>query len=68
MLATSLLIGLIENMAPSSIDHLLPDIIKASVERISNTKCKPLKVVNIEVVAISLFYNPSLTLSIMENL
>jgi len=68
MLATSLLIGFVENMTAPSIDSILPNILIDAVRRITETKCKPVKVVNIEVIALGLYYNPFLTLSTLESL
>ncbi|EAS00014.1 importin-beta amine-terminal domain protein (macronuclear) [Tetrahymena thermophila SB210] len=67
MLATSLLIGFVENMQENTIDQLLPEIVSQSIQRMGNTQCKPLKVVNIEVVALCIYYNPLLTLQILES-
>jgi hypothetical protein len=67
MLATSLLIGFVENMAAPAIDSLIGSIISDSILRLGNTKCKPLKVVNIEVIALCLYNSPGLTLQVLES-
>lgn len=66
MLATLLLIGFVENMHAPAIDGLVAEIIGDSIVRISGTKCKPLKVVNLQVISLCLHYSASLTLQVLE--
>ncbi|EGR30486.1 hypothetical protein IMG5_130780 [Ichthyophthirius multifiliis] len=64
-IATSLIIGFVENMQSPQIDHILQNIIEQGLSKIKNSINKNVKIINIQLISICLYYNPLLTLNFL---
>jgi len=65
VLSTTLNLALIENN-PGKLDNFMPYLIDTAIDRLKIEKSKQLKVVNFEVIALCLWYNPWLTLNYLN--
>lgn len=67
MCVTTLYIALIENNI-GKVDSLIPIVVNRCYDRIvaSQTRSKQLRVVNIEVISLCMWYNPFIAFQVLE--